>query len=268
MTYRTNPRRAHAATLDGATTHKRLRTGETSVRTRIPFAIGALIATAAVSPRTFAAVTENFDGVTPPALPAGWTSLVNSGAASDIPWRSKAAGYASSPPNAVWVNDVNDAADIGLTSPTFAIAASGSPTVSFKQSYTLWAPDASALANGVFNGGVLEISINGGAFAEFTSAGGAFSAGGYNVVLDPGFDNPLAPAAPLNRSVWGGASAGFVTTTGTIPATALGGTVKFRWRIGTEGGGRSFDTYSGWWIDDFQCGCTLVDAIFANGFDP
>jgi hypothetical protein len=226
----------------------------------------ALIAAALAPLAALAAVTENFDGVTPPALPAGWTATVASGAASSIPFRTRASSYANSAPNAVWVDDVNDDADIRLTSPLYQVA-SATPQFSFRQSYVLWAPDAGPLANGVFNGAILEVSINGSPFVELTSTGGTIS---YNTTLDPGFDNPLAPAAPLNRAVWGGSSGGFVTASGGLPAGAIGGTVQFRWRLGTEGGGRSFDTHSGWWIDDFQCDCTAtsVDEIFANGFDP
>lgn len=240
------------------------------------FAIGTLLALAAVSPIAALSATsggfgESFDGVTPPALPAGWTASVNTGILSDIPWQTKAVGFASTPPNAVWVGDINDYADITLTSPALTVEAIASPTVSFQQAYTLWAPDAGPLANGVFNGAVFEISVNGGAFVDFVAAGGTFTAGAYNATLDPNFDNPLAQTPPLNRSVWGGASSGFVATSGTLPPAAAGGTVQFRWRLGTEGGGRGFDTYSGWWIDDFACDCTgvtIIDEIFRNGFDP
>lgn len=237
-------------------------------QTKKTFGLTAALASAiALTPLgAIGGVTENFDGVTPPALPSGWTATVASGAASDIPFRTRAVGYASSPPNAVWVDDVNDYADIRLTSPPYQAVFPGMG-FSFRQSYVLWAPDAGPLANGVFNGAIFEISINGSPFAEITSTGGTIT---YNATLDPGFDNPLAPTAPLNRAVWGGSTAGFVTAGGTMPAGAIGATVQFRWRLGTEGGGRSFDTHSGWWIDDFQCDCTqtVVDEIFANGFDP
>lgn len=226
----------------------------------------ALVVSALIPLAASAAVTENFDGVTAPALPAGWSATVASGAASSMPFRTRASSYAASQPNAVFVDDVNDDADLRLTSPAFQ-ATSATTTFSFKQSYTLWAPDASALANGVFNGAILEVSINGGAFTEVTATGGTIA---YNATLDPGFDNPLAPVAPADRAVWGGDSGGFVTTSGSVPA-AVGNTLQFRWRLGTEGGGRSFDTHSGWWIDDFSCDCSagaVVDAIFANGFDP
>jgi hypothetical protein len=224
----------------------------------------AFFAVALVPLGALAAVSESFDGVTPPALPSGWTASVASGAASTIPFHTRASSYASSQPNAVWVDDVDDDADIRLTSPAFQ-ATSATTTFSFKQSYTLWAPDAGPLANGVFNGAILEVSIDGAPFVDVAAAGTI----AYNTSLDPGFDNPLAPAAPLNRAVWGDSSGGFVTASGSVSA-AVGNTIQFRWRLGTEGGGRSYDTHSGWWIDDFQCDCApgTVDEIFTNGFDP
>lgn len=251
--------------------------GARLVTTHSSIVLRSLIAVALASPGLALAAPsggffENFDGVTAPALPTGWTASVDTGIASDIPWQTKAAGFSSSSPNVVWVGDINDYADITLTSPPLTLAAGTSRTITFQQAYVLWSPDASPLANGAYNGAVLEISINGGAFTDFVAAGGVFTVGGYNATLDPNFDNPLAQTPPLNRSVWSGNSGALVTTTGTLPDAVPGGaTIQLRWRLGTEGGGRSFNTFSGWWIDDVSCpACTEgnVDVIFANGFDP
>jgi len=231
----------------------------------LAFAI-ALVAPASA----FAAVSENFDGVTAPALPDGWTSAVAVGAGSTAPWVTKAVGHASSAPNALWADDVDDYADVRVTSPTYSLPATGSATITFHHSYVLWAPDPSDQANGVYSGGVLEVSINGGAFQDIVVAGGSFGAGGYSAQLDPTLDNPLMQPPQLGRSVWGGDSGGFVATTATLPASAQGGTIAFRWRLGTEGGGRGYATYSGWWVDDFTCeACQPAadDTIFKDGFD-
>ena len=217
-----------------------------------------------------AAVSENFEEVTPPALPDGWTAAIATGAASDRPWASVAVGYANSPSNVAWIDDVDDYADISLVSPTYSLPASGTATITFHHSYVLWAPDQSDLDHGAFNGGVLEVSINGAPFQDLLTAGGTFSDGNYDATLDPSFDSPLAQPPLLDRPVWSGRSADFVATTATLPATANGGTIQLRWRLGTEGGGRSHDTHSGWWIDDFDCDqCTPAadDTIFKDGFD-
>lgn len=248
------------------------RLGEISVRIRqvSTLAFAAAMALPLAAHAGTPGISETFDGVTAPALPDGWTTLIATGAASDLPWATRDVDYADSTPNAVWIDDVNDYADISLNSPTYSLPAATAATITFHHSYVLWAPDDSALANGVFNGGVLEVSINGGAFQDLLTAGGAFIEGGYNVQLDPGFDSPLAQPPALDRSVWGGTSADFVTTTATLPAAAQGGTIALRWRLGSEGGGRSYATHSGWWIDDFACDqCQLApdDTIFKNGFD-
>lgn len=244
------------------------KSGELPVRIHRCLLVAALVAAVVIPVVACGAVSEDFDDAT--TLPDGWSTTIATGAASDLPWAVIAVGYAGSAPNAAWLDDVNDYADISLVSPTYSVPATGTATVSFHHSYTLWAPDDDALANGVYNGGVLEVSINGAAFEDIVTAGGAFTAGGYDQQLDPGFDNPLAQPPALDRSVWGGASDDFVTTTATLPASAAGGTVALRWRLGTEGGGRSFATHSGWWVDDFSCdACTpsLGDTIFADGFD-
>jgi len=215
-------------------------------------------------------VSENFDGVAAPALPQGWTASNAAGAPSTLPWATRDTGYYNSMPNAVWIDEANDYADASLVSPTWYLPGSGSTTVTFHHSYTLWAPGDSDLDNGVFNGAVFEISINGAPFQDIIAAGGSFLAHGYDATLDPSFDNPLAAPPLLNRAVWGGDSGGFVTTRVTLPAAAAGGSVQFRWRMGTAQGGSSHDGRSGWWIDDFscdQCSTQVEDVIFQDGFD-
>jgi hypothetical protein len=209
---------------------------------------------------------QNFDSVTAPALPAGWTSTVTTGAASTSGWVTRAVGYADSGTNAAWVDDVNDYADISLTSATYAIAATGTASISFRQSYFLWSPDASPLVNRAFSGAVLEFSVDGGAFSDIVTAGGSISVGNYNASLDPNSNSPIAPTAPLNRKVWSGDSGGFITSTATLPAAASGHNVAFRWRLGTEGGGRSYDTHSGWWIDTVAL-ANPSDDIFKDDFE-
>jgi hypothetical protein len=248
---------------------------ETKARTSGRFVgLGAALALALLLPAAAiaAGVSENFDGVSAPALPSGWSATVATGALSDVPWATRDAGYyhGTSAPNAVWIDEFNDYADISLVSPTWYLPATGTATVTFHHSYTLWAPDDSDLANGVFNGGVFEISFNGAPFQDVLAAGGAFVTHGYNATLDPSFANPIAPPPTLNRAVWGSDSGGFVTTKVTLPASAAGKSVQFRWRLGTAQGGSSHDGRSGWWIDDFecdQCSTQLNDIIFEDGFD-
>ncbi len=80
-----------------------------------------------------------------------------------------------------------------------------------------------------FDGMVLEIAINGGAFTDILTAGGSFVTGGYTHTVSTGFSNPLA-----TRMAWSGITAGYVTTTFNLPAAAAGQRVQLRWRVGTD----------------------------------
>lgn len=212
---------------------------------------------------------QNFDSVTTPALPSGWTSSTATGAPTSAPFATRGGvGYADTGSNTAFVDDYLDYADVSLYSPVLGVVNLGTtPTVTFRHSFYLWAPDAGPNYAGAYNGGVLEVSVNGGNFTDITSSGGSFTAGGYNTYLDSSFDNPIAqPPLSPGRSVWSGDSGGFKTVAVTVPTTAFNGTVQFRWRLGTEGGGRSYDTHSGWWIDSLNYSA-LGDVIFRDGFE-
>jgi len=93
-----------------------------------------------------------------------------------------------------------------------------------------------------FDGGVLEISINGSAFQDIIAAGGSFVSGGYTLTLSTGFDNPLP-----GRQAWSGNSGGFITSTVNLPNSAEGQNVQFRWRMGNDNSVEV--TNGGWRID-------------------
>src|SRR5439155_2749609 len=90
------------------------------------------------------------------------------------------------------------------------------------------------------DGGVLEISIDGGAFQD---AAGFIFQGGYNGTISTCCGNPLA-----GRQSWTGSSGGFITTSVTLPQ---GHTIALRWRMGSDNGGSG----QGWRIDTLQTGC-------------
>ena len=168
-----------------------------------------------------AAVSENFDGVTAPALPSGWTT---SASGVESGWVTSTAA-ASSAPNAAYSPD---AAGVGLNeldSPSFTIH-SASAQLTFRQNYSLVnSPSNPSLG---YDGGVLEISIGGGAFQDILTAGGSFVSGAYNATLSGDYSNPLA-----GRQAWSGNSGGFITTTVNLPAAAAGQNVQLRWRCAT-----------------------------------
>jgi uncharacterized repeat protein (TIGR01451 family) len=180
-------------------------------------------------------MSENFDGVTAPALPAGWTATNATGPAPL--WTTSSSGNpapaADSAPNAAFVDDPATISDKRLDSPTIPIA-SANAQLTFRQNRNL---------ESGFDGGVLEISIDGGAFADIVTAGGSFVTGGYNGTISTNFSSPIA-----GRSAWTGSSGGFITTTVKVPAAAAGHNVQFRWRMGSDSSASS----QGWRIDNVQ----------------
>ena len=183
--------------------------------------------------------TENFDSVTPPALPANWTATTAIDCANSNPWATVNT-TSDTPTNSAFVNDPNCISDERLDSRMFPII-SAAAVLSFRRSNNL--------ENG-FDGVVLEISIGGGPFTDILAAGGTFGVGGYNGTISVNFGSPIA-----GRQAWTGNSAGFVTTTVNLPASANGQSIVLRWRRGSDssvsGVGFFLDTIS---ITGSNCG--------------
>jgi len=184
--------------------------------------------------------SENFDGVTKPALPAGWSSTASG---VEIPWVTSI-GNSSSPPNSVTVPDRNGVGLSELVSPPIPIR-SAAARLTFKNYYNLEGSSSDG-----FDGGVLEIQIGNGAFRDIVTAGGSFAAGGYNSIIDSTFGNPLA-----GRAAWSGNSHGFITTTVNLPAAAASQNIVLKWRCGTDTSG----TAVAWFVDSVA----VIDGFFA-----
>jgi uncharacterized repeat protein (TIGR01451 family) len=174
------------------------------------------------------AFVENFDAVTPPVLPPGW--LVSwSGAGA--PWASTS-GAADTLPNSAFAPDPYGTTDNALLSPMMFIT-TASAQLKFRHSFNTY--------NTAYDGGVLEISINGAAFADIIATGGSFQENGYVTTLNSGYGNPLG-----GRMAWSGYSGGFLTTRVSLPAAAAGQNVQLRWRFGSSS---SYGGSGGWYID-------------------
>jgi hypothetical protein len=183
------------------------------------------------------AINQNFDAVVAPALPAGWTASQGINLPGAPMWVTSSSGTPAPPsnsaPNALFSTDPANILDNIIETPSVAIT-SPTATVSFKNNY--------ALENS-FDGGVLEISIAGGAYQDIIAAGGSWVTGGYNGNISPNFGNPIG-----GRPAWTGASGAFITTTANLPAAAAGQNIKLRFRMGSD---NSFSSV-GWRIDDVQ----------------
>ncbi len=204
------------------------------------------------SPPTF---TEAFDGVTAPALPAGWMTA-RSGAGANPPlWVTSTTNH--TPPNSAFGAGSTTAGESSLTSPTIAIPAAPvggtNPGVrlTFRNSYNTEAS---------FDGGVLEISINGGPFTDILTAGGSFVEGGYNDAIT------VTDSVLTGRPAWSGNSNGFIVTTVVLPPASYSQNAQLKWRTaydtGTNptGGGQRIDTISIYQSTRFCCGgaCMLT----------
>jgi hypothetical protein len=124
-----------------------------------------------------------------------------------------------------------------LTSPATPITATAA-TVSFRHRYDTEAS---------WDGGALELSVNGGAFQDIITAGGRFIENGYDGMLGESSNNPLN-----NRNAWSGNSNGYKTTTVQLPANAAGQNVQFKWRFGADNNTAGQGANSGWYVDSVR----------------
>ncbi len=183
-------------------------------------------------------LTENFDGVIAPTLPSGWSA--NNAIGPAPLWVTSTSGGPSpafdTSPNSALVDDPGDVSDKMLDSAPITIANAG-VIVSFKNNYDL---------EDGFDGGVLEISINGGAFTDIIAAGGSFVTGGYNGTISTDFGSPI-----MGRAAWTNISSGFITSAVILPPSATGQTIVLRWRMASD----SSVGNSGWKIDTVTLNC-------------
>jgi cell division septation protein DedD len=183
---------------------------------------------------------ESFDGVTAPALPAGWTAtnIVPGPSPAPIMWTTTT-NTPDTAPNAAFIDDADAISDKRLESSGIPIN-SAAAQLSFRNKYD------TEFSGGVFwDGGVLEISspnINGGAFTDVTNAavGGSFVSGGYNGTLDLTANNPLA-----GRMAWSSSSGGYINTVVNLGPNVAGQTIRLRFRMGSD----EAVSAPGWWID-------------------
>ena len=173
---------------------------------------------------TFGGSTQNFDGVTAPALPAGFENVQLSGTA--INWVTSTTGP-SSAPNSAFANDpatLNDAALL-----TTAKITSATASIAFKNKWT---------TESTFDGAVLEYSTDGGATwvdvcpscaSICPGASCPFVSGGYTQTISTGFSSPIA-----GRRAWAGTQAAYIDTVVNLPAALNGQTIGLRWRMASD----------------------------------
>jgi hypothetical protein len=188
---------------------------------------------------TLATHSENFDDLTPPALPPDWfaTNLLG----PPPLWVTSNAGVPSPPadtqPNAAFVDDPAVLSDKRLDSLVLSFFETGPPTLTFRHNFNLEASDTDP--NVGFDGAVLEMSTdNGNSFQDVLVAGGTFGEGGYNRTISTDRGSPIA-----GRQAWSGNSGGFITTVVHVPSASP--FTRFRWRMASDNTGSG----EGWRVD-------------------
>ncbi len=195
------------------------------------------------------AFQQNFDSVTAPTLPAGWTTTSSP---NHQLWRTSSTRNQSLP-NSLFSPAPHQQGSNEVTSPEFLVA-SPQAEIRFRNWYEL---ETTFLRNRLYDGSVLEVKIGDDEWQDILAAGGSFLSGGYDGVIDSCCQNPLA-----GRLGWSGRSgvnqvSEFITTRAKLPLSAAGRNVRLRWRIGTDIG--SFR--EGQYIDDlavtdgYYCEC-------------
>jgi subtilisin family serine protease len=182
--------------------------------------------------------SENFDGVTPPTLPAGWTATNAQG--PPPLWVTSDSGVpmppADTPPNAAFIDDPAVVSDKRLDSFSVSFFEGAFPRLTFRQNFNFEA--SSEDPNLGFDGGVLELSTDGGSTFQYVPAG-AFLMGGYNRTIATNRGSPIA-----GLQAWSGNSEGFITTVVSLPPIqAPPG--RLRWRMASDTGGSN----EGWRVD-------------------
>lgn len=173
--------------------------------------------------------SENFDGVSAPNLPNGWTTQTNSG--SNNNWRT-VSNQSYSSPNSVFAANLSSVSLSSLTSPEYEIA-SNSAKLKFRLNYNV---------ESGYDGVVLEYSTNGTSWLDITNIG-TFVSGGYTTQLSTGWGNPIQ-----GRNAWSGNSNGFIAVEINLNSSLNGQDVQFRWRMGSD----SMSSSVGVWLDNVE----------------
>src|SRR5438477_9813429 len=181
---------------------------------------------------------ENLDGVMPPMFLPGW--VVTNVQGPPPMWVTSNSGVPSPPadtlPNAAFIDDPGVISDKLLDLPGLTVFEAIGQQLTFRHNFNL---EASAEdPNLGFDGGVLELSMDGGQTFQDITAWGSFVTGGYDRTISTNRGSPIA-----GRQAWSGNSEGFITTVVNMPPELANAVL--RWRLASDSNGSS----EGWRVD-------------------
>ncbi|QQL45409.1 matrixin family metalloprotease [Sulfuriroseicoccus oceanibius] len=172
-------------------------------------------------------INEGFETLSVGSLPAGWSAATTGATQWAVTGTSPNTGT-----KALFCSDSSGDTDATVTLPSILLPADQSATLQFSHQFA-FEPE--------YDGGVLEISIDGGAWQDWVTAGGTFTQGGYvDAIRNP------SSASIAGRQAWSGFSNGYQQVTATFPISAQGKPVQVRWLLSTDRN----KSEQGWWIDD------------------
>lgn len=184
---------------------------------------------------------EGFDYAVAPGLPPGWQSSFTPGAANCTSTDTCALGtnwvtttsnpYSGS--GCVFHDAPACVTDSVLNTPSFYVSPDN-------YTYLAWAVHHNFNLEEGRDGGVVEISFNGGPFTDIIAAGGTAN---YNGTISTQFQSPIA-----GRQAWTGDSGGYIIGGGNLPPAAIGQSVVLRFRLGTDCSGSG----TGWSMDEIS----------------
>ena len=184
--------------------------------------------------------TANFDNITPPALPPDWMATNAQG--PPPLWTTSNSGEPMPPaytlPNAAFIDDPAVISDKRLDSfPVSCCFESCCLQLTFHHNFNFEASPTDPTVG--FDGGVLEVSTDGGNTFQYIPAN-AFASGGYNRAISPDRGSPIA-----GLQAWSGNSGGFITTVINLNAPPVT-SVRLRWRMASDTSGSG----EGWRVDN------------------
>ncbi|HZU87593.1 MAG TPA: hypothetical protein VFF78_08945, partial [Anaerolineaceae bacterium] len=177
-------------------------------------------------------------------LESGLNSWADASAGSYLWALSTAAAH--SPTHSVLGVDASAISDQLLVSPSLVLPAVSQQPITF----SFWQSHAFEGTTSCYDGGLLEISTNGGStWAQLTPMAGTY---GYNGTVYAGYSNPLAgkPAWCFDTTAW-------QRTVADLSAYA-GQTVKLRFRLGSD----SSIGDTGWSVDDLRVQSCVQNYLF------